>query len=202
MSDKCNFNAFVDRKISNKNRSIDTIIDIQHDANINLDTKISTSKSFEELQQYYLEHNVNQQIIDYVNSFSNSSSNLIKAGIEFLFHSNNSNEKTHYTYFGRKKITVLIDVIRNKLRKKLRKNFLDRNLKKQIPSKNFIYFPLQVEPDRNLLLGAPDFTDQINSIKNIIHALPKNYILCVKEHPGQKKTWRPISFYKEILKLH
>ena len=36
MSDKCNFSAFVDRKISNKNNSIDTIMDIQHDANINL----------------------------------------------------------------------------------------------------------------------------------------------------------------------
>ena len=36
MSDKCNFNAFVDRKISNKNNSIDIIIDIQHVANINL----------------------------------------------------------------------------------------------------------------------------------------------------------------------
>ena len=36
MSDKCNFSAFVDRKISNKNNSIDTIMDIQHDAKINL----------------------------------------------------------------------------------------------------------------------------------------------------------------------
>ena len=42
MSDKCNFNAFVDRKFSNKNRSIETIIDIQHDANINLDTNIAS----------------------------------------------------------------------------------------------------------------------------------------------------------------
>ena len=36
MSDKCNFNAFVDKKISNKNNTIDIIIDIQQDANINL----------------------------------------------------------------------------------------------------------------------------------------------------------------------
>ena len=35
MSDKCNFSAFVD-KISNKNNSIDTIIEMQHDANISL----------------------------------------------------------------------------------------------------------------------------------------------------------------------
>ena len=36
MSDKCNFSAFVDRKISNKNSKIDIIIDIQQEANINL----------------------------------------------------------------------------------------------------------------------------------------------------------------------
>ena len=40
MSDKCNFNAFVDKKISNKNNIIDIIIDIQQDANINLAIKI------------------------------------------------------------------------------------------------------------------------------------------------------------------
>ena len=42
MSDKCNFNAFVDKKISSKNSKIDTIIDIQQVANINLATIIAT----------------------------------------------------------------------------------------------------------------------------------------------------------------
>ena len=36
MSDKCNFNAFVDKKISNINSKIDMIIDTQQQANINL----------------------------------------------------------------------------------------------------------------------------------------------------------------------
>ena len=40
MSDKCNFNAFVERKISNKNKSIDKIIDIQQLAKINLAIRI------------------------------------------------------------------------------------------------------------------------------------------------------------------
>ena len=40
ISDKCNFNACVERKISNKNNSIETIIDIQQVAKINLATKI------------------------------------------------------------------------------------------------------------------------------------------------------------------
>ena len=37
MSDKCNFNACVERNISNKNNSIDIIIEIQQLANINLE---------------------------------------------------------------------------------------------------------------------------------------------------------------------
>ena len=36
MSDKCNFNAFVDKKISKRNSTIDIIIDMQHVAKINL----------------------------------------------------------------------------------------------------------------------------------------------------------------------
>ena len=39
MSDKCNFNAFVDRNISNKNKTIEIIIDTQHVANIILANK-------------------------------------------------------------------------------------------------------------------------------------------------------------------
>ena len=40
MSDKCNFSACVERKISNKNNSIEMIIDIQQVAKINLATRI------------------------------------------------------------------------------------------------------------------------------------------------------------------
>ena len=43
MSDKCNFNAFVDKKISKRNSTIDIIIDMQHVAKINL-AKITLSK--------------------------------------------------------------------------------------------------------------------------------------------------------------
>ena len=45
MSDKCNFSALVDKKISNKNNNIDIIIDIQQVANINLATKILSKYS-------------------------------------------------------------------------------------------------------------------------------------------------------------
>lgn len=76
-------------------------------------------------------------------------------------------------------------------------NFINKNFHQDITDKKIIYFPLQVEPDRNLLLGAPDFTDQINSVIQIAKSLPVGYKLYVKEHPGQNRTWREISYYKK-----
>ena len=159
------------------------------------------NKSFRELQNYYNEHNTNKQIIDYVNNFANSKSSLIKAGIQFLINSDNSNEKTHYTYTGRTKTKVLFETLKNKSRKKIRQKFIENNLETKIISKSFIYFPLQVEPDRNLLLGAPNYTNQIHSIQQISKSLPSDFKLYVKEHPGQNREWRKTSYYKEILKI-
>ena len=167
------------------------------------DTKnlVIKDKSFKDLRLILEEHNVNTQIIDYIEKFGNSKIKLIKAAFEFLFKNNNSNIKTHYTYFGRTKLKVLRWSINNSKQKSIRKKFIDENLDRELLDENFIYFPLQVEPDRNLLLGAPDYTDQLRSIKEIKRCLPNNYKLYVKEHPGQNRTWRETKFYKEILNL-
>jgi len=169
--------------------------------NLNYKNEKIKNKSFKELQKFYFEHNTNTQIIDYVDSFVNSKSSLIKAGLQFFFNSNNSNEKTHYTYTGRTKINVFADTVKNKIKKKIRQKFIDKNLEKKIIFEKFIYFPLQVEPDRNLLLGAPDYTNQLNSIREISKSLPDGFKLYVKEHPGQNREWRKISYYKEILRI-
>ena len=168
---------------------------------INLNDNVSIKKSFKELQNYYHEYNVNKQINDYVNDFASSKTELLSAANEFLIKSDNSNEKTHYTYFGRTKSNVFFDSLKRKFRKKTRSKFIIKNLETELPSKPFIYFPLQVEPDRNLLLGAPEFTNQLHSINEIMKSLPDNFQLCVKEHPGQNRDWREISFYKKIIDL-
>tara|TARA_B110000014_G_C20120212_1_gene593288 strand:+ start:996 stop:2486 length:1491 start_codon:yes stop_codon:yes gene_type:complete len=168
---------------------------------MNIEKENSTNKTFNDLQSYYNKNNINHQIIDYVENFAKSKLSLMNAAIEFLFFSQNSNVKTHYTYAGRTKLRVFFKTFKNKISKKLRENFIKDNLESKIPEKNSIYFPLQVEPDRNLLLGAPNFTNQIDSIKQISQSLPPNYTLCVKEHPGQNREWRDISFYKKIMEI-
>ena len=59
---------------------------------------------------------------------------------------------------------------------------------------------MQQEPERSLLLTAPCYTDQINTIDFISKCIPKNYILIVKEHPtqGPGRGWRKLSDYKRF----
>lgn len=161
-----------------------------------------TGKNYDELQKYRSSLNFSQQIIDYVTDFAASKVHKIKAAYDFLIRSDNSNVKTHYTYYGRSKLRVLLDSITLSIRKKYRESFMNKNLPKSIDkNEKFVYFPLQVEPDRNLLLGAPYFTNQLENIRHIAKSLPIGYKLYVKEHPGQNRTWRSISDYKEIMNI-
>tara|TARA_B110000196_G_scaffold290175_1_gene276264 strand:+ start:1052 stop:1735 length:684 start_codon:yes stop_codon:yes gene_type:complete len=80
---------------------------------------------------------------------------------------------------------------------------MNQNLKKELDfSSKFILFALAVDMDRNSLIGAPFFTNQIEIIRSIAKSLPVNYKLVVKEHPGMTmREWRKISELKEILEI-
>jgi len=88
-------------------------------------------------------------------------------------------------------------------RKLYRKKFLDKNaIHEIINEKPFVYFPLHVEPEMNMLLSAPFYTNQIEIITNIAKSLPVNYTLLVKEHPIMKfRRWRKVTYYQKIMSL-
>ena len=88
-------------------------------------------------------------------------------------------------------------------KKKFRSTFLEKNSKKEISEKEkFVYFPLQLEPERTLFIPAPYYSNQLEVIKNVARALPVDYKLYVKEHPMQViYGWRDTEFYKNIMKL-
>ena len=90
------------------------------------------------------------------------------------------------------------------LKKNFRSNYMDKNLLHVIDdSTPFVYFPLQIMPERTLLISSPFNTNQIEIIKHISKSLPIGYRLCVKEHPSLMVTreWRKTSFYNEILSI-
>ena len=52
------------------------------------------------------------------------------------------------------------------MKKRRRESFINKNLIREIKNKKpLIYFPLNIEPERSLLIAAPNYTNQIEVIK-------------------------------------
>ena len=131
-----------------------------------------------------------------------SKTDYLKAILKFLL-SSNTNVKTHYTDYGRSKFAVLKGTISNIMKKRRRESFINKNLIREIKNKKpLIYFPLNIEPERSLLIAAPNYTNQIEVITNIVKSLLPGYELYVKEHPSSVfREWRSVHDYKKIMNL-
>ena len=151
----------------------------------------------------YLETTNNSQVNKIFNNvFLSSKKKFGKAAWNFLL-TENSNIKTHYSYYGRNKIKVLDKRVSLELKSKRRESFMNKNLKNKVQTKSpFIYYPLHQEIERALLLGAPFYLNQFELIKNIAKSLPIGYKLIVKDHPLMRlRGWRSISEMKKIMKI-
>lgn len=159
--------------------------------------------TFEELQVFHKKFTHYEETKSVGKRFLHSKRDLIYAVLQFLFISSNTNPKTHYTYYGRTKIRVLIHYIIYAIKTRFRKKFIDKNFIRKIDDKtSFIFFPLHIEQERTLLIEAPFYTNQLEVIKHIVKSLPIGYKLYVKEHPTMfARGWRKISLYKEIMRL-
>jgi hypothetical protein len=167
----------------------------------NLDNILSQNRNIEELQDFLKSKSLSEQLQTYKTKFISSKKDKIKASFNYFFLSKNTNLKTHYTYYGRKKFKVFFIQLYYSIIEKYREKFINQNLVKEInKNENFIYFPLHQEPERVLLVGSPFFTNQIETVRHIAKSIPVDHKLYVKEHPTQSiRGWREISFYKQIL---
>ena len=149
-----------------------------------------------------MEQKISKQIKIYDNEHVKSNAQLIKSGLKFL-KQKNENIDTHYNYFGRSKSKVFFSTITSLVKKRQRQNFIDSTLEQNVDlDTNFVYFPLAVDLERNLLIDAPFYTNQIEIIRNIAKSLPIGYSLYVKENPSQiSREWRNIDEYKSIMKI-
>jgi hypothetical protein len=170
---------------------------------VNLDSKpLKHELSFIELENYQKKHSKFKDTKNFLSGFSSSKYYLLKAAIEFLFLSDNSNEKTHFTYYGRTKFRVLINSINDALKTHFREKFIEKFFSKTIPDLNFVFYPLHLEPEQTLLINAPFFTNQLEIIRNIVKSLPLGYKLLVKEQSAMvTRNWREIGWYKQLMQI-
>ena len=164
-------------------------------------SKKTTQCTFEELQKKLDEKILSKKLSFYHKNVRGSTMKYITAAMKVILNSNYNNIKTHYTYFGRTRIKVFFQHLQNLTRDPYRQRYIDKNFTHKIPKdKSIIFFPLQMEPERTLLIFAPEFTDQMKTIKEISNNLPDKYLLIVKEHPtqGPARGWRKISDYEQF----
>ena len=157
--------------------------------------------TFNDIQNRLESKILSKKVSKFYQSYKNSKIKLIRAAFQLLILSDNSNEKTHYTYYGRKKLKVLFSEINNSIKRWYRKKYIDQNfLQEIIDDKPFIFLPLQQEPERSLLLSASDYKNQIETVEYVSKCMPENFLLFVKEHPtqGSGRDWRKISQYKKL----
>ena len=163
--------------------------------------KKSSPTTFNDLKNRLESKILSKTLTKFYQNQKKSQFEKMKAAFQLLIFSDNSNEKTHYTYYGRKKLKVLLSEINNSIKRWYRKKYIDQNfLQEIIDDKPFIFLPLQQEPERSLLLSAPDYKNQIETVEYVSKCLPENFLLFVKEHPtqGSGRDWREISQYKAL----
>jgi len=166
-----------------------------------LDDIPSTNRKSEELATYLDAASLDIQIKNYRSEYKKSKNDKLIAFKNFAINKN-LNINSHYTYFGRTKYRVLRSEIISLFQRKQRKNFIEHHLKNELPSTPFIYFPLGIDVERNILISAPFYTNQIETIRNIVKAMPIKFQLVVKENPNQgTRDWRKISEYQDILQI-
>ncbi len=161
-------------------------------------------KTKEDLMNY-LENNSLPISYSYGAKYKTQRQKKITSLFKFLFTSIEKNFENTYLQYGKTKTKILTqnsNLIRARKQKKI-ESFMNDNFLTKINSEvPFLYFPLHVEPERELLMQSPFLSNQISVINNISKVLPVNYELYVKEHPGMKDHgWRSIDYYSNLQKL-
>ena len=173
------------------------------DFEIKLSDVKTKNRGFDELLDYFKSFDIVKQIENYKSKAGTSKLKKFQALKNFLKNGEQNSNQTNYPYYGRDRSKVLLFEIKKSRQVQKRYSFINKNLGLNIPqNEKFVYYPLHIEQERNLLLAAPFFTNQIELIRNIAKSLPISYKLLVKEHPAQEtREWRAISDYKKIMKI-
>ncbi len=139
----------------------------------------------------------------WTNERNTSTSNKIKALIDYLLFSDSKNTQSNFTYYGRNKRKVIQDTVMFYIKREWRSNYLEKNLKKNVDlNVPFVYFPLNIDAELTILHYAPLFTNQTEIIKHIAKSLPIDYVLYVKEHiHAVFRGWRETNQYKQLIEI-
>jgi len=130
-------------------------------------------------------------------------SNKLRALMDYLSDSDADLVNSNFMYYGRSKFKVVKDALLLEIRRKQNYKFLQKHSVSSPSLKiPFVYFPMNINMEMNLLHYAPYYTNQIEVIRHIAKSLPVDYVLYVKEHiAAGLRGWNSINYYKQIIEI-
>tara|TARA_B100000745_G_scaffold248367_1_gene170397 strand:+ start:264 stop:1799 length:1536 start_codon:yes stop_codon:yes gene_type:complete len=183
--------------ISSQSDKIDHDLDEQRENEIEIN-------SFEDLREYLKKYDKFQQ----AKGIDSGGMNIplgkkTMQSIRWMTKTFDEEYKEDYVHYGVTRYRAVKEYLSVLLKGRYRKYFIDKNFVREIiPNEKFLLFPLQIQPERNVDIDAPFYSNQIEVITNIAKALPVGFKLYVKEHPKMYlRHWREISDYKKIMRL-
>ena len=126
----------------------------------------------------------------------------IKSSLYWMINTFDKEYRMGYDHFGMTRFNVITDRISAAIKRSYRTSYIDSALARKIKNEKFVYFPLSVEPERTLSIGAQFYSNQLEIIRNVARSIPVDCKLYVKEHMAMRyRHWRPISYYKAVMDL-
>ena len=129
--------------------------------------------------------------------------NKFRGLMKYLLDFNSNDEYSNFMYYGRSKFKVVKDAFSLELKRNKNHRFLQKVSESSPNLKNpYIYYPMAIDEEQNILHYAPYFTNQIEVIRHIAKSMPINYSLYVKEHIAAKlRGWHDADYYKQIMDI-
>lgn len=155
------------------------------------DSTDETSNSYDGVIKNYLK---NRNV-----SFLNKLTALRNYTMDFDSELVNSN----FMYYGKTKFKVVKDALSLEIKRVYNQRFLEKiTTRSPDLSAPYVYFPMSIEEEMNILHYAPYYTDQLEVIRHIAKSIPINYSLYVKEHiAAGLRGWHNKDYYKHIIEL-
>lgn len=176
----------------------------ENPATLDLDKNNLHNHSFETKKTTVNNNSYNLNVKKYLNNNNIGFSNKFIALKDYLFDFTSSNlSKSNFMYYGRSKSKVIMDALFLEFKRNRNFNFIQKHATLS-PDLNipFVYFPMSITEEMNLLHFAPYYTNQIEAIRHIAKSIPINYMLYVKEHiVAGLRGWNDIEYYKQIMDI-
>ena len=175
---------------------------IDHELDKKIENKIEIN-SFDGMREYFKKRSKSNQKLTFSGGMNYPHYKKILPAINWVTKIVDKKFGESYDHYGVTRLKAISHYFSYSIKGRIRKKFIDKNFNKKINfNKKFLFFPLHVQPERNVDIDAPFYSDQIETIANIAKALPIDCKLFVKEHPDMRfRHWRKIKDYKELIGL-